>query len=103
MLAFDALIGMAPRDPRWIGYTADDPMLVLTGHGAAFGTSSRLPQHLSAAQLRLGETLVARLRELDQATLMRALPMLNARQIKAVLARRDALLAKSVAVAANDE
>lgn len=94
MATLDALIGLAARDPRAIGYTKNDPMLLLSGHGDAFGTSVRLPDHLSKAQFMVSATLAARLAALDEPGLTAALPGISKRQIRALLGRRDALLAR---------
>ncbi len=110
MAAFDALIGLAARDPRTFSYTKNDPMLLLSGHGGAFGTSARLPDYLAKAQFTVSATLAARLKALDETRVAAALPALSKRQVSALLERRDALLARrglgsvdGAHAAANDE
>jgi len=95
MAAFDALIGMPVRRADRLAYVASDPMIVLTGHAEAFGRSKSLPSHLRRVPLVVSRTLATRLEALDEKSLAVALPMLDDRDIQALLARRDALLRAS--------
>jgi hypothetical protein len=70
-------------------------MLLLTGHDRAFGTAKTLPPGLPT---RPGAEMRRRLAALDATTLERAVgELLGARELAALLARRDALLAASAA------
>jgi hypothetical protein len=98
MYAFDALIGNEGRVPDRILYDADAWMLVLTGHDRAFGTKKTLPAHLQQRPPQPGAELRRRLAALDQAGLDRALgALLDTRKTRAILERRDAILAAAPA------
>lgn len=95
MYAFDALIGNAARTHERILYD-NDWMLLLTGHEQAFGRGKTLPGHLRAPVLQLGPEMRRRLSMLNKAALAQAQALgdlLNDRELSAVLARRDLLLA----------
>lgn len=94
MYAYDALIGNEGRTQDRILYDATEWMLLLTGHGHAFGTSRSLPAYLEAAPLSPGSELRRRLGALDDSMLETALgDLLSERERKALLARRDVVLA----------
>ncbi len=103
MTTFDALMGLGPRDPRWIGYTGNDPMLILTGHGEAFATSSRLPAHLRNVRFNVSRVLRSRLQVLTAEAVQAGLPSLSKRQVTALLKRRDALLERSAALDVSND
>jgi hypothetical protein len=92
MTVFDGLLGLGLRRPDSIHYTDSDSMLVLTGHGGAFGTSSQLPEHIREANLSMPPDLAERLAALDEKSLSMVLPTLSKGQIKALLERRDQLM-----------
>jgi hypothetical protein len=97
MYAFDALIGNEARTADRILYD-DAWMLLLTGHGQSFGTARTLPTHLQARPPSPGPELRRRLASLDDATLATALgDLVTARERKAMLDRRNALLAPAAA------
>jgi hypothetical protein len=94
MYAFDALIGNEGRTQDRILYDASEWMLLLTGHEQAFGSSKALPAYLKTKPPSPGPELRRRLGALDEARLTSALgDLLSERERKAVLARRDTLLA----------
>ena len=94
MYAFDALIGNQGRTRERMLYDAEW-MLLLTGHDRAFGTAKALPPGLPA---RPGAEMRRRLAALDAATLEQAVGgLLSERELTALLARRDALLAENAA------
>jgi hypothetical protein len=99
MYGFDALIGNEARTADRILYD-DAWMLLLTGHGQSFGTARTLPAHLQARPPSPGPELRRRLASLDDATLAAALgELVTPRERKAMLDRRNALLAPAAAAA----
>ena len=99
MYGFDALIGNEARTADRILYDGAW-MLLLTGHGQSFGTARSLPAHLQARPPSPGPELRRRLATLDDATLAAALgDLVTPRERKAMLDRRDALLAQGAAAA----
>jgi hypothetical protein len=95
MYAFDALIGNQGRTRERILYDAEWTLL-LTGHDRAFGTARTLPRSLEARPPRPGAEMRRRLAALDMPTVERAVgELLGERELTALLARRDALLAAS--------
>ena len=99
MYGFDGLIGNEARTADRILYD-DAWMLLLTGHGQSFGTARTLPSHLQARAPSPGPEFRRRLASLDDATLAAALgDLVTPRERKAMLVRRDALLAPAAAAA----
>jgi hypothetical protein len=97
MYAFDALIGNQGRTRESILYD-EEWMLLLTGHGRAFGTGRTLPRSSQTLAQTPGAEMRRRLAGLDAATLERAVgELLGERERAALLARRDALLARNAA------
>jgi hypothetical protein len=96
--AFDALIGNQARTLDRYLYDASTGMLLLTGHGAAFGTATQLQPALEPELGKAGAELQARLRRLDAAQVEAAIgEFVGARAIKSLLARRDRILALATA------
>ena len=99
MYGFDALIGNEARTADRILYDGAW-MLLLTGHGQSFGTARTLPAHLQARPPSPGPELRRRLASLDDATLSAALgDLITPRERKAMLERRNTLLAQAAAAA----
>jgi hypothetical protein len=99
MYGFDALIGNEARTADRVLYDGAW-MLLLTGHGQSFGTARTLPAHLQARPPSPGPELRRRLASLDDATLAAALgDLVTPRERKAMLDRRNALLAPAAAAA----
>ncbi len=97
--AFDALIGNQARTQDRYLYDLDPSMqargmsLVLSGHGSAFGTSTKLPSQLESALAKTGAEMQARLKRLDSAGVKSAIgEWMGDSEIKALLARRDRIL-----------
>jgi hypothetical protein len=97
--AFDALIGNQARTQDRYLYDLDPSMqarglsLVLSGHGSAFGTTTKLPPQLEAALAKTGPEMRSRLGQLDAAGVKSAIgKWVGDREIKALLARRDRIL-----------
>jgi hypothetical protein len=100
--AFDALAGNAGRTPETLLFDAEEWFVYVTGHDKAFGTGRKFPAYLEAQPPRPGAELRRRLQALNEATLGTALAgAIDARAIKALLARRDALLALPVPATAT--
>lgn len=92
MYAFDLLTLNPGRTAETLRYRNGLSNLVLVGHAEAFGPRRGLPAALDV-ELALPPPLVAALRGLDEQTLESSLgDRLAPRQIRALLARRDALL-----------
>jgi len=92
MLAFDALMGNDGRNVDNLGYVRSLTELRLRDHGAAFRTSTTLRSDSSAPPM-LPPGLRAKLVALDERSLAAALEdRLDSREIKAILARRDAIV-----------
>ncbi len=91
--AFDALIGSRSRVPDRLLYDTDASTLFLSGHGAAFGSSTDVAKALKARLARTGPELQERLRRLDSARVQAALgEFVSQRDIEALLKRRDHIL-----------
>jgi len=68
--------------------------LILTSHDKAFSTRTGVPPHLRALKLQPGNTWQQRLETLDQAALEKLFEgVLDSRRVKALLKRRDQMLA----------
>jgi hypothetical protein len=93
MRTFDLLTYNRGRTGDNVIYRNDLSDLVLTDHRNAFGTERALPSNIDLTELAMPPALIAELRKLDAPTLTKALgPSLDARRIRALLARRDQLL-----------
>ncbi len=92
--AFDALIDNRGRSFDRFLYDTNATALFLTGHGMAFGTSAQVPKVLEGPLAKTGPEMQSRLRRLDAASLGAALgKLVGAREVKALLERRDRILA----------
>jgi hypothetical protein len=90
---FDALIDNRGRTRDRFLFDADGGELLLAGHGAAFGTSNRLPTALEPALAKTGPEMQARLRRLDPANVGAAIgDLVGPRAVVALLERRDRIL-----------
>jgi hypothetical protein len=90
---FDALIANRGRSFDRFLYDADASTLFLSGHGAAFDDSTRLPKPLEGPLAKTGPELQSRLAALDAAAVEAAIGnYVSKQQVKALLARRDAIL-----------
>lgn len=98
MYALDTLTGNEARTAASILYDADNGMVYATSFARAFGQGKGLPAWLRARPPNPGQELRRRLALLDAAGLAKALgDLLDENARKAILARRDALLALPVA------
>lgn len=94
LYAFDGLIGNQARAPASLVYERNTWALGSIDHAQSFGRGRALPGYLKNTPQRLPGALARRLQALDEATLDGELgDLLSGGQIRAVLARRDALLA----------
>jgi hypothetical protein len=94
LYALDALTGNEQRTTDSILYDADEALLYATSFGGAFGTGRGLPRYLRTQPPTPGAELRRRLRLLEEPALAAALgELLDVRQRRAILARRDALSA----------
>jgi len=92
--AFDALIDNTGRTFDRFLYDADQATLFLAGHGNAFGTSTDLPKALVGPLAKTGPEMRARLQKLDEASVDAAIgELVGKRGVKALLGRRDRILA----------
>jgi hypothetical protein len=98
--AIDALIGNEGRTPDSLLFDSDDWLVYVTAHERAFGSSKSLPAYLKARPPAPGAEVRRRLAALNAANLQATLGEdVDARGIKAMLERRDALLALPAAAA----
>jgi hypothetical protein len=95
MYAFDALIGNEGRTPDRMSYDTSQWTVFVTNHDRAFGSGDALPAYLKAKPPQPGAELKSRLQtRLDAEKVAAAVgKWLSAREQKAILARRDALVA----------
>ena len=94
MYLFDALIYNEGRSLGQMLYSTDIWQLVLVDHSRSFGTSKRRPRHLANVPLDITPAWRRALESLDERTLESALgDVLDKRRRRALLARRDWLLA----------
>ena len=94
--AFDALIDNKGRGFDGYLYDADAATLFLSGHAAAFSTSRDVLKPLEPQLAKTGMEMRRRLRALDEAGVSAAVgELLDERQVKALLERRDRVLALS--------
>ena len=92
--AFDTLIGNEGRTAESLLFDSDSWFVYVTSHEHAFGTIRGLPAYLKARPPTPGAEVRRRLKALDEAGLLAALgDLVDARARKAILERRDALLA----------
>jgi hypothetical protein len=93
MYLFDALIYNEAHTLDRIRYSNDNLQLLLLGHDQAFSTGRGRPAYLESMPVELSAGWRQALTSLDEAGLTRALgDVLDRRQIRALLARRDHLL-----------
>ncbi len=91
--AFDALIDNRGRTLDRYLYDADSAMLLLTGHGAAFGTATELQKALLGPLAKTGAEMQSRLRRLTPENVGAAIgDLVGPRAVKALLQRRDRIL-----------
>jgi hypothetical protein len=94
MYAFDVLTFNRGRAATNIVFANDLTDLTLTDHGRAFGTERALPSSFDPGMLAIPPSLKATLGALDEPRLTAALgKWLDSRRIRALLERRDKLLA----------
>ena len=99
--AFDTLLGNEGRTPDSLLFDSEDWFVYVTSHERAFGTTKGLPAYLKARPPAPGPELRRRLGALNAANLQAALgEAVDARALKAMLERRDTLLALPAAAAA---
>ncbi|MCM2310932.1 MAG: hypothetical protein NDI84_05960, partial [Steroidobacteraceae bacterium] len=92
--AFDALIDNRGRSFDRFLYDADEATLFLTGHGAAFGTSAQVAKAFEAPLVKTGAEMRSRLQSLDESKVQAAIgDLVGSRSVKALLQRRDRILA----------
>jgi hypothetical protein len=100
LYAFDTLIGNEGRTAAAILFDSADWFVYGTAHARAFGTGKGLPAYLKSRPPRVGAEIRRRLGALDEAGLRASLgTLLSARELGAILARRDVLLALPAAAA----
>jgi hypothetical protein len=98
--ALDTLLGNEGRTPEALLFDSDDWFVYGTSHDRAFGTSKGLPAYLKARPPAPGAELRHRAATLNEANLAASLgELVDARALKAILDRRDALLALPAAAA----
>jgi hypothetical protein len=98
--AFDALIGNEGRTTESLLFDTNNWFVYITSHERAFGTARGLPAYLKARPPTPGAEVRRRLGALDATLLQSALgDLLDARGRKALLQRRDGLLALPAAAA----
>ena len=96
--SFDALIGNEGRTAERFLYDATEWLVLATGHERAFGSSRGFPGYLKSRPPSPGRELQRRLARLDEGTMKAALgDLLSERERRALLERRDALLAPRAA------
>jgi hypothetical protein len=96
--AFDALIDNRGRTLDRFLYDADLATLFLAGHGSAFGPSTGVLKAFEGPLAKTGPEMRARLQRLDEASVGAAIgELVGSRGVKALLARRDRILAIATA------
>jgi hypothetical protein len=99
--AFDTLIGNEGRTPDSLLFDSEDWFVYVTAHDRAFGTTKSLPAYLKARPPATGAELRRRVAALDESNLETSLgDLLDAKGRKAILDRRDTLLALPAASSA---
>jgi hypothetical protein len=103
MYALDGLIGNEGRTPERMAYDTSQWTIFATNHDRAFGSGDALPAYLKATPPKPGAELRRRLAtRLDADKVAATLgSWLSAREQRALLARRDALLALPAGAAAS--
>jgi hypothetical protein len=92
--AFDTLIGNEGRAPDALLFDSSAWFVYVTAHDRAFGSTKSLPAYLKARPPSPGAELRRRAAALNEANLATSLgELLDAKGRKAILQRRDALLA----------
>lgn len=100
--AFDSLVDNEGRNAESLLYDSQEWRVLVTGHARAFGLSKSFPAYLKNQPARPGAELRRRLAGLDDAALAKSLGnLLRAPERKALLERRDALIAAPAAAAAG--
>jgi hypothetical protein len=100
MYAFDTLVGNESRTPESILFDSDAWFVYGTSYERAFGTTTGLPVYLKARPPAPGAEIRRRLALLDATRLRAALgDLVDERGRRAILARRNALLALPAAAA----
>ena len=95
MYVFDSLIYNEGRSRDRMLYSTDIWQLLLVGHEKAFATRKGRPKHLKQVPLAVNGAWESALLALDKATIEQTLgDVLDARRQRALLARRDELLAE---------
>ena len=98
--AFDTLIGNEGRTPESLLFDSESWFVYVTSHEHAFGTTQGLPAYLKSRPPTPGAEIRRRLAALDEASLQAALgDLVDGKARKAILERRDALLALPAAAA----
>jgi hypothetical protein len=93
MYSFDTLIGNEERTPASILIDSDDWFVYGTAHTHSFGSGSGLPAYLKAKPPAPGAEFRRRVGLLDEPKLKAGLgDLLDARELKAILERRNLLL-----------
>ena len=93
---FDVLIDNVDRDPSNIVWTRDDFRLLSIDHSRAFHASTQWPAEYRKQAIELPELMRQRLAALNEAQLSELLgSYLHARQITAILKRRDTILKRA--------
>jgi hypothetical protein len=99
--AFDTLIGNEGRLPDSLLFDSDDWFVYVTAHDRAFGSAKSLPAYLKARPPSPGAELRRRAATLNEANLATSLgELVDAKGRKAILERRDTLLALPLAPSA---
>ncbi len=99
--AFDTLIGVDRRSPDSLLYDANAWTVFVTAHHRAFETSNTLPSYLEARPPQPGAEIRRRIGALDKEALAALIgDLTDERQRRAILQRRDRLLALRAAPAA---
>lgn len=102
MYSFDTLIGNESRTPKSILLDTDDWIVYGTAHDRAFGTSATLPAYLKAQPPTPGAEFRRRVALLKESGLKTGLgDLLDARELKAIIERRDLLLKLPAAAVAG--
>ncbi len=98
--AFDTLIGNEGRTADSLLFDSEEWFVYVTSHERAFGTTQGLPAYLKAHPPTPGAEIRRRMKALEEPDLQSALgELLSSREIKAIVQRRDALLALPEAAA----
>ncbi len=99
--AFDTLIGNEGRAPDSLLFDSSAWYVYVTAHDRAFGSTKSLPAYLKAQPPSPGAELRRRAAALNEASLATSLgELVDAKGRKAILQRRDALLALPAAASA---